>query len=712
MRQVHELPSEEAQKAIPVHLHAEVTYFDPNNDARNGAMFIHDETGGIYVSVPNGTTWPTETPTPGTIVDVTGVSAPGDYAAVVSRPVITVVGKANRSLEARRVTLTNLLTGVYDSEFVEIEGVVQSVYKSPASIVLVIAMHDGTITARTINDGTADYSDLVDSKVLLSGNAAALFNHERQLTGFRLMFPARSSIKIEERGPQDPFALPLTSISSLSRFHPGSSLSHMVHIRGTVTLQVPGKLLCLEDKSQALCAESQQTAPVSVGQIVDLVGFIMLGGYHPSLLNAALKLGEPGISPAATSISAQEALQGRYDTKLVQIDGRLMGYDLAAKEKTLLFSSGGLLFPVILPTHADDAQWASLKIGSKVRLTGICVVEMDAQRTSRGDGSAIITSFRLLIRSSGDLHILETPSWWTPAHSFSAFGISVVIACAILGWVVVLRRRVDKQTSRLRESEERFRHMAQHDALTGLPTRMLLHDRLQVALDRGKRFKTSLAVLMIDLDNFKQINDSFGHHAGDQTLRTTADRLLAVIRSSDTAARMGGDEFIVLLTDIADKEEAESTAARIRAELSEPITIGNHEVPVSASIGVCSVSEGAIDASMLLRRVDLAMYQAKARGRNCFEVFTGDLAADTLNKLEIQAALSHAVELEELELHYQPMISFETGQVTGFEALLRWQSRKYGLIMPNDFIPIAEESGLIVPIGNGYCAKRAAKCHS
>jgi diguanylate cyclase (GGDEF)-like protein len=252
----------------------------------------------------------------------------------------------------------------------------------------------------------------------------------------------------------------------------------------------------------------------------------------------------------------------------------------------------------------------------------------------------------------------------------------------------------------LRESEERFRHMAQHDALTGLPTRMLLHDRLQVALERGKRFKTNLALLMIDLDNFKHVNDSLGHDAGDQTLRTIAKRLLSAIRSSDTAARMGGDEFLVLLTDVADEDEAESVASRIRVALSVPIQLSDHEIPVSASIGVCVVSDGAIDAAMLLKKADVAMYHAKARGRNCFEVFSGQLTGPMLNKLELQTGLGHALARYELELHYQPMVSFESGRVMGFEALLRWRSHEHGLILPNDFIPVAEESGLIIPIGD------------
>jgi len=199
----------------------------------------------------------------------------------------------------------------------------------------------------------------------------------------------------------------------------------------------------------------------------------------------------------------------------------------------------------------------------------------------------------------------------------------------VLAWVAVLRRRVAQQTSLLRrqtdllrESEERFRHMAQHDALTGLATRLVLQDRLNAALERARRNVTGLALLMLDLDKFKEINDTFGHHAGDEVLRVTASRIVAAVRKSDTVARMGGDEFIVLLSDLSDPEAVESIAAKVVAALSLPVRFAGVELPVSVSVGVCTVTAGELDADMLLRNVDAALYRAKARGRGCYAVFT------------------------------------------------------------------------------------------
>jgi diguanylate cyclase (GGDEF)-like protein len=204
---------------------------------------------------------------------------------------------------------------------------------------------------------------------------------------------------------------------------------------------------------------------------------------------------------------------------------------------------------------------------------------------------------------------------------------------------------------------------------------------------------------MLDLDRFKQINDSLGHSGGDRVLCVTAERIVATVRKTDSVSRMGGDEFVVLLTDLSGPDQAERIAAKIVAALSVPIRINKLEVPVSVSVGVCTLSDGDSDAEVLLKRVDAAMYRAKARGRSCFQVFTSDMIGHSRNQLQLYAALGHALEHQEFELYYQPLMDCATGELTGFEALLRWNSREFGLVLPGDFITLAEESGLIVPIG-------------
>jgi len=196
--------------------------------------------------------------------------------------------------------------------------------------------------------------------------------------------------------------------------------------------------------------------------------------------------------------------------------------------------------------------------------------------------------------------------------SFQFYWLAVTVA--LLAWVIVLRRRI-------RASEERFRHMAQHDALTGLATRPVLQDRLTAGLEAAKRHHNGLALLMLDIDRFKDINDTRGQHAGDEVLRVTAERIVQAVRKSDTVARMGGDEFVVLLPDLIDPRAAESIAAKLVTMLSAPVPFAGRELPVSVSIGVCTASPGELDPDVLLRNADAALYLAKAQGRNCFEVF-------------------------------------------------------------------------------------------
>jgi diguanylate cyclase (GGDEF)-like protein len=699
VREAHSLSAAEAKRGYPIHLHAVVTYYDMYNDGIHASLFVHDATGGIFVLLPAGWTWPTQPPRAGTVVDVLGISAPGDYAALVDESRIRVIGQSHTPVETSPVSLTHLFTGKEDAQWVRIEGVVHSIFQSSRNVTLNIAMADGTISAMTVKEPGADYSGLIDATVCIQGSAGTLFNEDRQMIGVHLLFPGLDAVTLVEPSPRDVFELPILPINSLSRFARTSTLPHRVHVRGRVTLQWPGNSVCIQDDKQGICAQSTQATPLEIGELADVAGFTASGGYKPALIDAVFRPLGKKESIVGVPITAEQALQGKHDAELVQIDGQLIGRDLATKDTTLLLSSGQFIFPVVLQAGSTGSNISGIRDGSTLRVTGICSVSLDVQGMSSGAGPAQTRSFHLLLRSPQDVIVLETPSWWTAGRALLAFGLAAAITAAVLGWVIVLRKRVEKQTKMIRESEKRFRHLAQHDSLTGLPTRMLLHDRLRIALGRAKRYQTGLALLMLDLDNFKKVNDSFGHDGGDQALCIMADRITATIRNTDTVARLGGDEFVVLLNDLTESGQAEMIAAKIVAALSIPVQIGRHEMPVSVSVGVCAISDGATDADVLLKSVDTAMYQAKAHGRNCFRVFTVEMESATLNRRQLQVGLGHALELQEFELHYQPLVSCKTGELTGFEALLRWRSKELGLVMPSDFIPMAEESGLIVPIG-------------
>jgi diguanylate cyclase (GGDEF)-like protein len=628
LRQAHSLSSDEARRGYPVHVRAVVTYYDSHVDSRRLAFFLHDSTGSIYAAVLLGTTWPGRQPVPGTLVDVTGVTAPGDYAPIIDQARITVLGDAQLPNATSPVTLPTLLTGADDARWVEIDGVVHSVTESATNVTLQVAMDGGVIAATTVQSPSFDYHQLVDKWVQIRGNAAPIFNANSQLTGARLFFPGMETVFAVAPDSGDAFARPVRPVDGLLRFDPSNLWPHRVHVRGAVTLFWPGRTLCIKDATGGLCAQTTQTTPLAPGWSVDLVGFTVLSGFKPALSDAIFRPLAGNAAVAASPVTPEQALDGKLDSDLVQIDGRLIGRDEAASDANLIVSSGKFLFRVLLPTAvSEDAKISAIPIGSKLRITGICSVQVDNESTLRGFGFTQASHFSIMLRSPQDIVVLQRPSLWTVSRIEFVLLFTLVVTVAGFMWAFSLRSRVEQQTRELRQSRELYRHMAHHDSLTGLATRTLLHDRLQVALDRAQRFHKSIALLMLDLDKFKPINDYFGHSAGDEVLRVTARRIRATIRKTDSVARMGGDEFIVLLNDLTDAEQAEQIAAKIVAALSEPIEVGKFQIPISVSIGVCTLEDETVDAEVLLRRVDAAMYRAKACGRGCFQVFTGDLVA-------------------------------------------------------------------------------------
>lgn len=242
-------------------------------------------------------------------------------------------------------------------------------------------------------------------------------------------------------------------------------------------------------------------------------------------------------------------------------------------------------------------------------------------------------------------------------------------------------------------------HLATHDQLTGLIGRALLRDKTVEAVERARRYGTKVAVFVIDIDQFKRINDSLGHTSGDQVLVETAARLRRSVRSTDVVSRVGGDEFVVVMPDITTVADVEHCAMNLIARMSPEISVDDHLLNVTMSIGVCVYPDFASDAKHLLKRADSAMYVAKENGRNQYQIFSEDMLKETADRLSLEHALRHALTNDELSLNYQPQISLSTGLITGVEALLRWRHPKLGNVPPTQFIPIAEETGLIISIG-------------
>lgn len=266
--------------------------------------------------------------------------------------------------------------------------------------------------------------------------------------------------------------------------------------------------------------------------------------------------------------------------------------------------------------------------------------------------------------------------------------------------------------SERKQSEARIHHLAHHDALTGLPNRLLLEDRIGQGLLKSKRSSRHMGVIFIDLDRFKNINDTLGHAVGDNLLVQAAQRGLHVLRDTDTLCRQGGDEFVVVLPELELRQDAAHVCQKLLTALCQPYLLAGHELTVSASAGIALYPEDGDSASELLRKADAAMYRAKEEGRNTFRFFSTEINTATLGELLLENDLFGALEREELLLHYQPKVDAKTGELIGAEALMRWQHREQGMIAPEQFIPIAEENGLINAFGEwairNVCAQQRA----
>jgi diguanylate cyclase (GGDEF)-like protein len=290
----------------------------------------------------------------------------------------------------------------------------------------------------------------------------------------------------------------------------------------------------------------------------------------------------------------------------------------------------------------------------------------------------------------------------TPATLVNLFGILLVTAFNV--WLMAgdLRRtlaRLNSENERLRDSMARIDLLVHHDSLTGLPNRLLARDRFEQAVAMAQRNGYRVALVFLDLDDFKTVNDSLGHATGDQLLCQVARRIAGVVRASDTVSRQGGDEFLMVLSSLTDAESAVTTAMKIIEVLSAPFEMNGLEMSVTCSLGIALYPDHGVDFDTLLKNADVAMYRAKDSGRNAFRFYEAEMLGDIVDSLHLVSGIRSALTRGEFRLHYQPQYELKTGRIIGAEALVRWQHPELGLVPPGKFIPIAERSGLINGIG-------------
>jgi diguanylate cyclase (GGDEF)-like protein len=763
--QVHNLNYQESLREYPVHLRkAQVLYSNPTL----GNLFVRDSSHGVYIDMRGGPAVPLHA---GEFVEVEGVTAPGGYAPVVDHARIRLVGRGLLP-SAPLYSLDHLLTGNEDCQWVAVEGIVRSVEESKhitayanqaasggTTVLVTLATGAGRLDVIVRDAGGLDYTKLVDANVIVRGVSGPRFNQRRQLIGIHLFVQSLAQFRVLQRGPTDPFSLPIQSLDTIMRYIPSVAPDHRIRVRGVVTANREGRFVSISDAGHGLFVRTFAAHDLRVGDLVDMVGFPTKADYTPVLEDVVYRKIGTGALPVPVVLTAREIFKGGADAELVSIRGRLLAHTSTQQERELLVAADDRTFTAVLPKNRGPDSLPPLRDGSILELTGTCFVEVFPDETPR--------TVQILLRSPEDIVVVQTAPWWTTWHTISVLGTLFVAVLGALWWIALLRKRVRAQLAALREAraeataikdlaramqevgaqrnlaarvsaagseqitqlgigfnkmlseleegdlakkaaESKLQHQALTDELTGLPNRRLLSDRLTHSLAIAQREQRILALLYIDLDGFKAVNDNLGHAGGDLLLIQVAQRLRSRTRQADTLARLGGDEFVVVLTTMRTTDEAEMVGRSLLEVLSERFVIEGHEIVIGASIGITVFPRDGADSVTLLEQADSAMYAAKGNGRNQVQCFTTQLGSSVRERLSLENQLRGAIARGEIHLHYQPEFDANSHRLIRFEALARWTHLSLGSIPPVKFISVAEESGQIVSLG-AYLLEQACQ---
>lgn len=639
LRTAHEvriLSTSQAARGYGVHLdRAQVTFVEPASET----VFLLDETDAIRVEVPhlNGTGL-----IPGDLISVDGQSAPGNAGPLIAGAQIRKLGHAALPPEPL-VSLDRLSSGVYDAHWIAVEGIIRSVARSDGATRLKLAVGQDEVEVSTPPTGSPAPVSLVDAEVRLRALAENQFNQRHLLVATRLHMPALNYLQVLHRPPADVFAQAPISIAEISLMGAGNP-GHRVHTRGVITSIWGDQNFSINDAGHGMFVTSENPAAVHIGDLVDAVGFPTTGEYTVFLGHATLRQIGTGAVPPPARLTAAEALARGLDAEPIQVEGTLLQRSPGPRGiLTLLLKDGATSFLVVRPDNEPAGIGADIAPGSRLRVSGIGVIHADSAHEPR--------ELNVLLRSGSDVVLLKAPPWWTLRHALMLIAILCAIAVVILVWNALLRRRVHTQTrqiqaqlqesSRLRaeaeaanqqksdaldhlllvqkdllSAQEKLRFQATHDPLTGLWNRAALLESLHREIARTLRTGMPLGILLLDLDHFKQVNDTHGHLTGDAVLREIGRRLVHATRPYDAAGRYGGEEFLVILPGCG-REQTEHSAERIRnAVASAPFTAGETEFFLTVSIGATVTRERPDSEQALLHEADVALYQAKSQGRD------------------------------------------------------------------------------------------------
>jgi diguanylate cyclase (GGDEF)-like protein len=419
----------------------------------------------------------------------------------------------------------------------------------------------------------------------------------------------------------------------------------------------------------------------------------------PAILSEAARAGEPTVLSAASYPSTKSLgdlfivfdpaySSGAIPTTEVARNAQLVGWTIGT------FSGHSLLNSVLGPTRSTS-KVAILQIDA---LAGTTVVAAQG-RVAGATASFSLDQAVSVDRGLWGIQVTEALQGNPWAQALIVGGLGILVAILLFAVLMIFGRSRSRALRLVDERTGQLRFQALHDALTGLPNRPLILDRTEQMLARGQRTGEPIAAMFLDLDDFKEINDSLGHSAGDELLRSVAERLTATVRGADSVGRLGGDEFVILIEGIQLASSPDLVAERLLAVLREPFRLGQDQTPfvVTASIGIARGQRPS--AEDLLRDADVALYQAKEAGRNCFVMFEEHMHQQVSDRLVLEMELREAIDTDQFFLVYQPTFAIDDGTTTGLEALIRWQHPTRGVVGPVEFIPILEETGLIVPVG-------------